>query len=383
MSVEPPSSRRVQLRVLGPLEVLVDGTAIALGGSKQRSVLALLLTEPNHVVSVARIIEILWGEDAPDRAPSTLQVHVSNLRKALAPAAGALGVDEIVRTQRPGYLVSASAAELDLLEFRELFASAQQQAARNDAAAASVSFSQALALVRGAPLADLRDEPFAAPIATLLEQLVARAREARFETELMLGHHREVLPEIEAGVGREPLNEHLRALEMVALYRCGRQADALAEYQETRNLLIEELGVDPSPELRELEGRILAQDRALDAPSPAPAARKVEFSTILRSSVLVPLALLVLDTEDAQSLTLSRPVTTIGRREGNDIVFDDPQVSRLHAEVRVDGGRFVIVDCQSTNGTQVNGTGVERQVLESGDQITIGAHRMRFEVVDR
>ena len=97
----------------------------------------------------------------------------------------------------------------------------------------------------------------------------------------------------------------------------------------------------------------------------------------------MPLALLVLDTEDAQSLTLSRPVTTIGRREGNDIVFDDPQVSRLHAEVRVDGGRFVIVDCQSTNGTQVNGTGVERQVLESGDQITIGAHRMRFEVVDR
>ena len=97
MSVEPPYSRRVQLRVLGPLEVLVDGTAIALGGSKQRSVLALLLTEPNHVVSVARIIEILWGEDAPDRAPSTLQVHVSNLRKALAPAAAALGMDEIGR----------------------------------------------------------------------------------------------------------------------------------------------------------------------------------------------------------------------------------------------------------------------------------------------
>ena len=114
MSVEPPSSRRVQLRVLGPLEVLVDGAAIALGGSKQRSVLALLLTEPNHVVSVTRIIEILWGEDPPDRAPSTLQVHVSNLRKALAPAAAALGVDEIVRTQRPGYLVSESAAELDL-----------------------------------------------------------------------------------------------------------------------------------------------------------------------------------------------------------------------------------------------------------------------------
>ena len=130
-----------------------------------------------------------------------------------------------------------------------------------------------------------------------------------------------------------------------------------------------------------MEGRILAQDRALDVS--VEKGSRVELSTILRSSVLVPLAMLVLDTDDAQSLPLSRPITTIGRREGNDVVLDDPQVSRLHAEVRVDGGRFVLVDCQSSNGTRVNGMNVERHVLQSGDQITIGDHAIRFEVVDR
>jgi DNA-binding SARP family transcriptional activator len=373
----------VEFRVLGPLEVEVDGKQLALGGSKQRSLLALLLTEPNHVVSTARIVDALWGEDASERAASTLQVHVSNLRKALTPAATALGVDEIVRTQRPGYVVNLTANELDLIAFREGIAAAQQQVARNDNESASEGFVRALSLVRGEPLADLAEEAFVVPIAAHVAQLVARAREARFETELILGRHREVLGEIEANVARDPLNEHLRALQMITLYRCGRQADALAAYQDARNVLVEELGVDPSPELRELEGRVLAQDRALDAPTRAGGGTKEEFRTILRSSVLVPLATLVLDTEDDQSLPLSRPVTTIGRREGNDVVIDDPQVSRLHAEIRVDGGQFVVVDCQSTNGTRVNGENVQRHVLTTGDEISVGGHRMRFEVVDR
>jgi DNA-binding SARP family transcriptional activator len=372
---------RVHLRVLGPLEVQVDRVPVALGGVKQRSILALLLTEPNRVVSTARIVNALWGEDAVERAASTLQVHVSNLRKALAPVAAALGIDEFVGTQRPGYVVHATVAELDLLAFRELIAEAQQHVARNDPRAASASYRDALTLVHGEPLADLVDEPFAAPIVAHLQQLVGGAREARFETELMIGNHREVLGEIEDGVARDPLNEHLRALQMIALYRCGRQADALAAYQDARQVLVDELGVDPSPELRELEGRVLAQDRALDPPRPATV--DVELRTMLRSSVLIPLARLVLVGQDPDSLLLSGPVTTIGRREGNDVVFDDPQVSRLHAEVRVDGGRFTIVDCQSTNGTRVNGTSVREHTLESGDEITISGHHMRFEMLDR
>jgi DNA-binding SARP family transcriptional activator len=374
------SPGRVHFGVLGPLEAIVDGAPVALGGSKQRSVLALLLTEPNRVVSSMRIVEALWGEDAADRAASTLQVHVSNLRKALAPAAAALGVEEVVRTQRPGYVVNLSAAELDLLAFRERVGAAQEQIGRNDAASASASYAAALALVRGEPLADLADEPYATPIVTHLQQLIARAREARFETELMLGHHREVLGEIETAVQREPLNEHLRALQMIALYRCGRQADALAAYQQARNVLVEELGVDPSPELRELEGRVLAQDRALEAPSPAVV--DVELRTMLRSSVLMPRARLVIDAPDTEPVPLARPVTTIGRRVGNDVVFDDPQVSRLHAEIRIDAGRFIVVDCQSTNGTRVNGAPVKEHALESGDEISVSDHRMRFERLD-
>jgi DNA-binding SARP family transcriptional activator len=371
----------VRFAILGPLEVSVDGVRLSLGGAKQRGLLALLLTEPNHVVSVGRIVEALWGLDAPERASSTLQVHISNLRKALGPATEALGVDEIVRTQRPGYVVNLTSAELDLLDFREHVATAQQQAARGNAAAASEGFAQALELVRGEPLADLLDEPFAPPIATHLRQLVARTHEARFETELLVGRHREILPEIDRAVDDDPLNEHMRALQMVALYRCGRQADALAVYRDARELLVEQLGVDPSPELRELEGRVLAQDPALDAPaSPGP---KVEMQTVLRSSVLVPLAVVVLDSDDAQFVPLTRPINSIGRREGNDIVLDDPQVSRLHAEIRVEGGHFVLVDCQSTNGLRVNGTRVERRVLESGDEIRIGDHTLRFRLEDR
>ncbi len=376
---------RVEFRVLGPIEVAVDGVALPIGGAKQRGLLALLLTEANRVVSTNRMVEALWGEDAPDRATSTLQVHVSNLRKALAPAAEALGIEEVVRTQRPGYVVSATAVNLDLLAFRDLVASAQQSAVRNDALTASQQLTSALSLVRGQPLADLVDEPFAASIALHLEQLIARAHEARFETELMAGHHREILADIEARITAEPLNEHLRALQMLALYRCGRQADALAVYQNARNVLVEELGVDPSPELRELESRVLAQDPVLDSPATAKSGVDVraETQTVLRSSVLVPLAVLVLDTGDGRTVPLTRAVVTIGRREGNDVVIDDAQVSRVHAEIRLDSGGFVLVDCRSTNGTRVNGTKVDRRALESGDEISIGDQKLRFAIVEQ
>ena len=164
---------RVRFAVLGPLEVRVDDHALALGGVKPRTLLALLLTDANRVVSTTRIIEALWGDDANERSPSTLQVHVSNLRHALAPTAEALGVDEIVRTQRPGYVVTVDAATVDLARFRDLVASGQQQAGRGDAVGASQTFGAALALVRGDPLADLSDEPFAAPVSAYLRQLVA------------------------------------------------------------------------------------------------------------------------------------------------------------------------------------------------------------------
>nr|MDP9336118.1 TIR domain-containing protein [Actinomycetota bacterium] len=134
-------------RVLGPLEVRVGDRAIALGGAKQRSLLALLLTEVNHVVPVARMVEALWGEDADDAASNSLHRHVSSLRKAVAPAAAALGVDELVCTQRPGYVVHLTAAELDLLAFRELVASAQRVAAAHDVRAAAEKYREALALV--------------------------------------------------------------------------------------------------------------------------------------------------------------------------------------------------------------------------------------------
>ncbi|HET9730439.1 MAG TPA: BTAD domain-containing putative transcriptional regulator [Acidimicrobiia bacterium] len=373
---------RVQIALLGPLEVRVDGEAIALGGTKPRSVLAILLSEANHVVSAARLVDELWGEDAPERASNTLQVHVSNLRKALAPAAEALGVREVVQTRAPGYIVQADAALLDLIRFRDLITAAERAVGTRDFSNAADLYRAALTLVYGDPLADLVDEPFADTIRAHVEQMVARAQDALLETDIMVGNHRDALPEIERRVAAEPLNEHLRGLLMIALYRCGRQADALAAFQDARRVLVEELGVDPSPELRDIEARVLAQDPALN--SPARGRDDLELRTILRSSVLIPSAVLIVeDGGGAREVDLDRPLTTIGRRVGSDIVFDDPQVSRLHAEVHLEPDGFVVVDRGSTNGTYVNGSHVRQHRLAPGDEIRIADHRLTFQLAER
>lgn len=376
-----PDGDAVSFRVLGPVAVSVNGIDLQLGGTKPRALLALLLTELNRPVATGRIIEALWGQDAPDRAPSTLQVHVSNLRKSLAPAASSLADGELLRTQAPGYAIHADAATLDLSIFRALSAEGQAHARRGDHRAASNKFSAALNLVTGEPIADLLDEPFVTPVRAHLNQIIANARAARIETELALGRHREILHEIESSVAANPFDEHLRSLHMLALYRCGRQADALGAYQIARNVLVEELGVDPSPVLRELEKRILEHDPTLLFSERQPF--KNEFSTVLRSSVLIPSAVLIIESEQDRVVRLEQPTTTIGRSEGNDIVLDDTQVSRLHAEVRVDAGMFHIVDKRSTNGTVVNGSRHDEHRLQVDDVITIGRHRLRFALLDR
>jgi DNA-binding SARP family transcriptional activator len=366
------------IRVLGPLEVVVDGDALPLGGPKQRIVLALLLAEPNRVVSVDRMIDAIWGEDAVERAAGTVQVYVSNLRRALSPAAAAFGVDDFILTQRPGYVARVTAAQLDLLEFDEALARGRQAAAAGNPAKAAAELRHALGLWRGVPIADLADAPFAAGIVARLEAMRVAAEEERFEAELALGVKADLVAELAALVEANPFNERLRGLLMVALYRSGRQADALAAYQEGRRVLADELGIDPSPALRELEGRILAQDPRLDGAATGQV--DLELGTIVRSSVVIPSAVLV---HGDQTVSLNRPVTTIGRRADRDVVLDDTQSSRLHAEIRVGPSGFTLVDLGSTNGTSVNGDRVREHVLRPGDEIVIGQTRLRFELSHR
>jgi len=246
----------MEFRILGPLEVVEQGRPLALGGSRQRTLLSLLLTRANEVVSVDRLIDELWGARPPKTAANALQYHISQLRKALAPG------DAIV-TREPGYLLKVGPEELDLLRFERLVEEAQNQ---DSAEAAARLLREALSLWRGPALADLAHESWAQPEINRLEELRLGALERRFEADLELGRNAELVGELELLVREHPLRERLRAALMRALYGSGRQAEALEAYRQTRSMLVEELGIEPSPALQDLEKAILRQDAALAAP---------------------------------------------------------------------------------------------------------------------
>jgi DNA-binding SARP family transcriptional activator len=242
----------MDFRLLGPLEVAEGGHPLALGGAKQRALLAVLLLHANDVVATERLIDELWGESPPATVAKSIQVYVSRLRKQLG--------DGRLVTRTPGYVLLVDASELDVARFERLLA----EAAGANPAAAAQKLREALALWRGAPLADLAYEPFArAPIARL-EELRLVALQRRVDAELASGRHAELVGELEALVGEHALRERLRGQLMLALYRSGRQAEALEAYRQARSALVEELGIEPGRQLRELHDAILQQDPRLD-----------------------------------------------------------------------------------------------------------------------
>jgi DNA-binding SARP family transcriptional activator/glutamine cyclotransferase len=243
----------MEFRILGPLEVREDGHPVPLGGSKQRALLASLLLHANEVVSRDRLIDELWGASPPATAPTALQVYVSQLRKALG--------RELILTQPPGYRIRVSDGELDLHRFERLVATARAE----EPAEAARLLREGLALWRGAPLAELGDFFARAERARLEEQRLG-ALEQRIEAELALGRHAELVPELEGLVREQPLRERRRGQLMLALYRCGRQADSLEVYRTGRRLLDEELGLEPDDELQRLEKAILNHDPSLESP---------------------------------------------------------------------------------------------------------------------
>lgn len=259
--------------ILGPLEVRSRGRLIALGGRRQRALLALLLLRANEVVSVDALVDGLWGERPPRTAGHTVQVFVSDLRKALRGAGEDGGR---ILTQAPGYRIAIGAGELDLERFERLAETGRVALARGDPAAAAGALADALALWRGDPLADFAYEPFAQEAIARLEELRLSVLEERIAAELQLGRHAELVGELEALAAQHPFREQLRGHLMRALYRAGRQSEALAVYQATRRLLVDELGIDPKPALQELERAILVQDPALelDVEPEKPSARR-------------------------------------------------------------------------------------------------------------
>jgi WD40 repeat protein/DNA-binding SARP family transcriptional activator len=251
----------VEIRVLGRVDALVDGRSLVLRGSKPRGVLAMLALRANRTVAADELIDGLWADHPPTSAAKNLQSYVSQLRKALASD----GAGASIVTRGRGYELRVAEEAVDALRFENLV----EEAARQPTGAGANGLAgAALELWRGAPLADVASEPFAAPEIGRLEELHMRAIELAIDAELAAGRHAEVVARLEALIAEEPLRERLHAQRMLALYRDGRQSEALEAYHEARAALIEQIGVEPGPELKRLQEQILAQDPALKAPPP-------------------------------------------------------------------------------------------------------------------
>ncbi|MEU6408791.1 BTAD domain-containing putative transcriptional regulator [Microbispora sp. NPDC046933] len=258
----------VRYSLLGPLRAWRDGQELDLGWARQQAVLAVLLLEMNRPVSVSAIVDAVWGNDPPRNARSTVQTYVSRLRRVLQPGRTANARNAVLLSTDAGYQVRGDPTELDVAIFERRLAAAQDHRARGDHEAAAAEVDAALALWRGEPFGGLEGPRLEAERRRLSERH-AFARELRAAIRLELGQNTAAIAELTRLIGEFPLQERLRGLLMLALYRAGRQADALAAYQDVRRLLAEELGIDPGPELRDLHERILRNERELAGPAPA------------------------------------------------------------------------------------------------------------------
>jgi DNA-binding SARP family transcriptional activator len=339
----------LEFRVLGPLEVVGETGSLRLGGPRQRATLAILLLQANRVVPVERLADELYGGRPPVSAVTQVQRQISELRRAL-------GAADAIETRPPGYVLHLRDDDLDLARFERLTAKAESARAREDVEAAAGLLREALALWRGPPLADLAYESFARAAVERLEELRLAALEARIEADLVLGRHAALTAELEGLVAEHPLRERLRGQQMLALYRSGRQAEALEVYRLTRQSLVESFGIEPSTPLQALERAILMQDPALDpggAPAPGPARTVlvapsrddgvealVGLAAVLRAQLVV--ARVVLDERE-----LAGAATAVGlhRSHARTAAFtsDDPAADlvRLASANEAD---FVLVD---------------------------------------
>jgi predicted ATPase/DNA-binding SARP family transcriptional activator len=287
-----------EFRLLGPVEAARDQRPIPLGAPKQRALLAVLLLNANEALSRERLIDQLWGTAAPRSAIQSLQVYVHGLRQALG--------SERIETRGTGYRLRLAPDELDLDRFERLLATGSESLASGRPADAAEELDTALGHWRGSALSDLGGEPVAAE-APLLEDRRLRALELLNEAQLALGRHAELLPELERLIAEEPYREPFRAQHVLALYRSGRQKEALEAYRSAREALVEELGIDPGPELQELEGRILRHDPSLAAPPPPepPRLRLPTPPTPLVGRGLEAVAVTALLRDEARLVTLT------------------------------------------------------------------------------
>ena len=362
-----------RILVLGPLDLRVGDASLALGAPRQRALLALLALARGHVKPVTAIIDEVWGEQPPPTVVNAVQVYVASLRKVLAPAS--LGSSLV--TQSPGYRLMLPPGTLDLDDFEAARRSGIEHAARGDHHGAAAAHRTALDHWRGPALADLDGAPFVVTERAMLEELRLSTVLGWVHALLAMGQHDEALPAVERELSQSPLHEALWGLRATALYQAGRQSDALAVLRRARRMLSRELGVDPGPELADVERRILAHD-----PTLGPTTRRqggsalthVATSATSRASVVLP---------DGRRVQLPRRPLVLGRHADCEIVLDHRDVSRRHARISTQARGHLVEDLGSTNGTAINGDPLVAdrgaRVLRHGDRIEIGPLIVRYE----
>jgi DNA-binding SARP family transcriptional activator len=345
----------LDFRILGPLEVVHDGEPVALGTPKMRDLLAVLVLDAPAPVTADVLTEQLWGETPPSDASGSLQSYVSRLRASFG------GSRDVLVTRGNGYLLDITADACDASRFEALTRDGRAALAEGRHEDAAATLLDALAMWRGTALQDVSGTRAEAE-ALRLNELRLAALEERLEAELAFRAPAELAAELEALASQHPLRERFAAQRMRALYRAGRQADALAAYEALRRRLADELGVDASEDVRNLYEAILRQDSSVAAPtvppSPAPDVR-------LHIHVRGP--------EHSADLELSGRLITVGRAPGNDVLLKDPLVSGTHAALERVGAAWAIRDLGSRNGTWVNGQRLAgERVVGASDEIRVG-----------
>jgi DNA-binding SARP family transcriptional activator len=367
--------------VLGPLLMTSHGVRVPVGAPKQRAVLAMLLINRNRPVSVDSLINAVWDEDPVPAARTSIQAHVSNLRRLLRDA----GADpyQVLASAPPGYQLSVADADCDLGRFSAAKLAGNQAAAAGRFEDASRQFSLALGEWRGPVLDDLRGFAFVDAFATALMEENVATHTARAEAEIACGRAGEVIAELEALTADHPYREPLWAQLITAYYVTERQSDALGAYRRLKTALAEGLGIDPGRTVSALHERILRQEplglKRADLTTHKRGAYKQESTTAGIQLAESALARLIDQTGRAHPLTGA--TTRIGRFTDNDVVLDDTDVSRHHAVITDTGTGFMMTDLRSTNGVEVGGQRIRGSAtLADGDRIRIGGHEFTFEI---
>lgn len=362
----------IDLGVLGPLEMTVNGTGARLGTPKQRAVLAMLAINRNCAVAMDSLIDVVWEEAPPPAARSTVHCYVSNLRGLIS--GGGVDPRSVLAKIPPGYRLVVADNQCDLGRFNAAKASGIHAAASGRFEQASRHLADALSQWRGPALSDLSGKfSFAEAFARGLQEDRLIVHTCYVEAEIACGRAHSVIAELEALTAENPYYEPVWAQLMSAYYLCERQSDALETYQRLKKVLADDLGIDPNLAIKELQRRILCQE-PLDVQRSASASAEDTVLTLGYNTIRADgPAAATLVTTTGNRYRLAGAVTRIGRSADNDVVLDDPKVSRHHAVIVDTGGAFVITDLNSANGVYVLGERIHPSAaLGEGHRVRIG-----------